>query len=573
MRTSNGKLRSGDNLDVLKDQDSGSINLIYLDPPYNSGRDYNVVVEDSLAHEAAYTDTWTWDERSITTYSHLKLERIGSAGAIATWLQAMERTLLDVDQSLFAYLVMMSVRLLECHRVLSPFGSIYLHCDPNASHYLKMMLDLIFGKKYFRSEVIWKRTSAHNNARRHGPCHDVILFYTKSDKYVWNITYHARDGKEKYDGEDEDGRRWIRGDLTGAGATDGESGQPWRGVDVAAKDRHWAIPNRLRDEYQQLTGKLLIGSTQEQLESLLSSGLVVFPKKEGGVPRYKNYISERKGIPLQDIWTDLQPVTATSEESVEFDGQKPMALLERVILSSSNPGDVVLDPFLGSGTTALAAQSTGRSWVGIEMTPKSLLIAKRRLSEMFGPECFDEENDWPCDLEAAKHLAAVDKNKFEVWAVRQLRGVHSGKRGGGDGGKDGKFVMKGFSDNKTRLGLISVKSGALPISEVRAAQTILQNEKAEVLLFVSFKDELTAGKRREALGQGVFSSGHEDNPHVYPRVQFIAVEDMFAVADPATLARLPGFVTMPDLSKTKAGHDRELREIVNNLEDLLPQED
>jgi len=188
MRTSNGKLRSGDNLDVLKDQDSGSINLIYLDPPYNSGRDYNVVVEDSLAHEAAYTDTWTWDERSITTYSHLKLERIGSAGAIATWLQAMERTLLDVDQSLFAYLVMMSVRLLECHRVLSPFGSIYLHCDPNASHYLKMMLDLIFGKKYFRSEVIWKRTSAHNNARRHGPCHDVILFYTKSDKYVWNIT-------------------------------------------------------------------------------------------------------------------------------------------------------------------------------------------------------------------------------------------------------------------------------------------------------------------------------------------------------------------------------------------------
>ena len=236
------QLYYGDNLDVLRRyiQDE-SVDLIYLDPPFNSRQDYNVLFAErdgsrSSSQIMAFEDTWEWNLDAEHAYQEI----VEGGGRVSDAMQAF-RTFLG-HSDMMAYLAMMAPRLMELRRVLKVTGSIYLHCDPTASHYLKMLRDAVFGPQYFRSEIVWKRTSAHSSAKRYGPIHDLLLFYSKTDAYVWNDLFQPYDEtylSEFYTHKEPDGRVWRRSDLTGAGIRHGETGLPWRGIDVTTKGRHW----------------------------------------------------------------------------------------------------------------------------------------------------------------------------------------------------------------------------------------------------------------------------------------------------------------------------------------------
>lgn len=286
------KLYYGDNLDVLRRyvQDE-SVDLVYLDPPFNSRQDYNVLFAEkdgtrSASQIMAFEDTWEWNQESSRAYEQI-VER---GGPVAEVMIAFHTFLRGSD--MMAYLAMMAPRLVELHRGLKPTGSIYLHCDPTASHYLKMLMDAIFGPQNFRNEIVWKRTSSHAGAKKCGCVHDIILFYSKEDGFKWNILFQAYDPdylETFLDTVDNEGNRYKRADLTGAGRSGGESGDPWRGIDVNAKGRHWMFGR----------------ATLEQLDA---EGRIHWPKKAGGVPRLKQYPKDLPGVSLQDVWTDIRPM-------------------------------------------------------------------------------------------------------------------------------------------------------------------------------------------------------------------------------------------------------------------------
>jgi DNA modification methylase len=365
----------GDNLTSLRGLADESIDLVYLDPPFNSGRDYSHDDGDTI--EVAYVDTWMWGpEAEASLEDSVGRYTFGAPKRTMDFLVSVRAVLAN---STMSYLTMMAPRLIELHRVVKNTGSLYLHVDPSASHYLKILLDLTFGERNFRAEVIWKRSSAHNNARRPGPLHDVILFYSKSDNYTWNPTYHeySKEYPQEYDGHDA-GRMWGKRQLTGQGLRGGDSGKVWNHYDPSKSGRHWAISNNLRKEYAHLKGEPLTGPLLHQLDKLNEAGFIIAPQK-GTLPYYKHFI-EPHGTPLQDVWTDIAHVGSRKKEYVQFEGQKPVALLSRIIQASSNPGDLVLDPFLGSGTTAVAAEKLGRNWLGFELSDTTAKIAKTRLS-------------------------------------------------------------------------------------------------------------------------------------------------------------------------------------------------
>jgi len=255
------KLYFGDNLHVLREHIAPeSVDLVYLDPPFNSNANYNILFKspegaDSDAQIEAFEDTWHWNDNAEKAFDDVM--RSGNSDAFEL-LRAMRAFLGDND--MMAYLAMMAVRLIELHRVLKPTGSLYLHCDPTASHYLKLLLDGVFGPKSFQSEVVWKRTSAHSGATRYGPIHDIILFYTKSGKYVWNEQLTPYDQvyiDAFFTHTDEEGRRWRRTDLTGPGTRKGDSGKPWRHYDPTESGRHWQPPSYFYDKYKAKTGREL----------------------------------------------------------------------------------------------------------------------------------------------------------------------------------------------------------------------------------------------------------------------------------------------------------------------------
>jgi site-specific DNA-methyltransferase (adenine-specific) len=360
------RLYYGDNLEVLREHIAdASVDLIYLDPPFNSNAGYNVLFKSASGAGAdasieAFDDTWTWGESAQNALMDIAK---GTNRPLQVMMAAMHSAI--GENPLMAYLAMMAVRLVELHRVLRDTGSLYLHCDPTASHYLKLVLDAVFGAENFRNEIIWKRTSAHSSAKRYGPVHDTILFYSKGSEYVWNKTYTPHDAAYLdtfFDQEDADGRRWKRMDLTGAGTRNGETGQIWRGIDVTAKGRHWAYP-------------------PSKLEELDAAGRLHWPAKEGGMPRLKQYPEDLPGVPLQDIIGDIKPMHNLAQERLGYPTQKPRALLERIIAASSNPGDVVLDPFCGCGTAVDAAHKLGRQWIGIDVTHIAIGMIETRMRE------------------------------------------------------------------------------------------------------------------------------------------------------------------------------------------------
>ncbi|MDE2787261.1 MAG: DNA methyltransferase [Chloroflexota bacterium] len=351
---------TGDNLDILRGLNSASVDLIYLDPPFNSNRNYAAPV-GSAAAGAAFKDTWTLSDLDVAWMGLIADEQ-------PAMYQVLQTAGLTHGKGMQSYLCMMAVRLLEMRRVLKDTGSIYLHCDPTASHYLKLLMDSIFGQNRFRSEITWRRTNAHSDTRQgrkqHGRVHDVILYFTKSQQWTWNPVYTPYDPQyiEKFYRfvEPETNRRYRLGDLTAPGGA--SKGNPH--YELMGVTRYWRY-------------------SQERMQELVDAGRVV-QRRLGAVPAYKRYLDEMPGVPLQDSWDDIGPLQAQSKERIGYPTQKPLALLERIIKASSNEDDVVLDPFCGCATACVAAENLGRRWIGIDISPKAVELVNMRLQQTMG---------------------------------------------------------------------------------------------------------------------------------------------------------------------------------------------
>ncbi len=370
----NRTIWTGDNLDILRGLNSECVDLIYLDPPFNSNQDYSAPV-GSKAAGAAFKDTWTLSDLDVAWM-----------GIIADKQPAMYQVLqtagLTHGKGMQSYLCMMGIRLLEMRRVLKTTGSIYLHCDPTASHYLKLLMDAIFGRQSFRSEVTWRRVNSTGRGRRRYPNNaDTLLYYTRSEEFHWNRPYkpHTPEYVTKFYRhiESNTGRRYRLDNLKGAGTRTGDSGAPWRGVDPNDTGSHWAVPGFA------LPDGARSWSTQKKLDYLEQIGRIYWPPK-GSVPAYKRYLDEMPGTPVDTIWDDIRGIQAQSAERTGYPTQKPLALLDRIIKASSNEGDMVLDPFCGCATACVSAEELGRQWVGIDLSPKAVELVNLRLKEFMG---------------------------------------------------------------------------------------------------------------------------------------------------------------------------------------------
>ncbi len=507
-----GVLFYGDNLPILREYipDEG-VDLVYLDPPFNSNRNYNVLFKDesgkySEAQIEAFEDTWHWSEAAEQTYYELWTT---APDEVSKAMVAL-RGLIGTNQ-VMAYLVMMTARLVELHRVLKPTGSLYLHSDPTASHYLKVVLDAIFGPTNFRNEVVWKRTTAHSSAKKYAPIHDVILYYGKTPTVVWNeprTQYDQAYLDKYYRFDDGDGRLYWRADLTGAGIRHGATGQPWRGVDPSAKGRHWMVP-------------------PDELDKLDAEGRIYWPPK-GGVPQHKRYREELKGKAVADIWDDIDRINPVGGERLGYPTQKPLALLERIISTSSNPGDVVLDSFCGCGTSVAAAQKLGRRWIGIDITHLGVALQKYRLEDMFPGIGFEVIGE-PKDLDGARRLAHDNRYEFQYWAGSLVRakplggkpGSKAGKKGA-DKGIDGVISFFDGGPSPQRV-LVQVKSGKVSSRDIRDLVGTVDREKAAIGVFLTL-EKPTKPMTDEAVSAGFYHSPGWGRP--YPRIQILTIEEL-----------------------------------------------
>lgn len=499
------KLYYGDNLGMLQQHiPTASVDLVYLDPPFNSNRSYNVLFRDKSGDEStaqieAFDDTWSWGWESENLY--LDLLNGDSPLAVKDALEAMRKLLGDND--VLAYLVMMAARLIELHRVLKSTGSLYLHCDPTASHYLKILLDAIFGPENFINEIIWKRTSAHNRTVRFGPVHDVILYYARGKKWTWNKQYTSYDEEyvaSFYNRIDEDtGRRYQLSDVT---SNNPGSRYEWKGLPPPGR-RYWAY-------------------AKERMEEFEATGRLVYSKNN--IPRYKRYLDEMPGQLLQDVWTDIGPIGAKAAERLGYPTQKPLSLLERIIVASSNEGDVILDPFAGCGTSIDAAQKLGRRWIGIDITTIAIDLIDARLRHTCGEAVKDtyEILGIPRDLAGAEALFARSPFEFERWCVMLIDGQPNEKQVG-DNGIDGVIRIPVDAKGNSQRVLASVKGGATNPGHVRELIGTLESQHAAMGVFISMKKP-TRAMMDAANHSGIYA--YPVNNRKYPRVQIITVEEL-----------------------------------------------
>ena len=490
---------------------------------------------DSEAQITAFEDTWHWSEAALATYFDLVQD---SPAQVATAIKAL-MDLIGHNQ-MMAYLVMMAARLIELERVLKPTGSLYLHCDPTASHYLKILLDAIFGTENYRNHITWKRTSAHSSAKKWGPISDNILFYTKSNNFVWNRVYQPYDQQyidDYYRHEDKRGRYQVV-DLTGAGKRQGDSGRPWRGVDPTESGRHWAIPgSSLEAAYPDRDLSAL--SVQERLDLLDEAGLVHWPT-HGEKPRHKRYLDEAEGVLIQDIISDIRPLGARAKERLSYPTQKPEALLERIIRASSNEGDIVFDPFCGCGTTIAAAHKLNRRWIGIDITHLSIALQKFRLQDQFelvSGSDYDVIGE-PVTVDAARALAHDPDNEgryqFEWWALsligaKPTDGKSGSRRGkkGADKGIDG--IINFFEENEKGkpipgTAVVQVKSGKITARDIRDLKGTVERENAAIGVFITLENP-TQAMTKEALAASYYESpGRRDKR--YRKIQIFTIGDL-----------------------------------------------
>jgi len=464
------ELYYGDNLDVLRRKIAAeTVDLCYIDPPFNSKRNYFQIYNNQgggdAAQAQAFVDTWSWGEDAIAGLEYiLDINRLHGkgGGGNAHWTEQTVELIRGLEKvlgrgSLLAYLVHMTLRIVEIHRVLKPTGSFYLHCDPTASHYLKLVCDAVFCGQGgdFLNEIVWKRTHSHGGAKRFGPIHDIVLLYTKSSSFIWNpqfTEYSDSYLKNFFKYEDRRGR-YRATILTGSGPRNGSSGKPWKGYDPTSVGRHWAIPGYMRE---------LIGETataQEALDKLEALDRIVWPVKGEGTPSFKQYVTDMEGTQLQDIFDDIKPISSQAAERLGYPTQKPEALMERIIKASSNEGDTILDAYCGCGTTVAVAQRLGRRWIGIDITYQSIALILKRLEDRY-------KDDWPAieaqikldgvprDLESAMALANRKDDKtrkeFEKWAILTFskNQARINEKKGADGGIDGIAYFVKDSDGK-----------------------------------------------------------------------------------------------------------------------------
>jgi DNA modification methylase len=520
----------GDNLAVLRNEvASDSVDLIYLDPPFNSQANYNVLFKSPTGKAAdaqieAFEDTWHWGEEAERAFAAVLASPATQAAEL---LRAMRSFLGEND--MMAYLTMMAVRLIELHRVLKPTGSLYLHCDPTASHYLKLLLDAIFSVRNYVNELIWKRTSGksdHVQGASHWPrLHDIIFYYRKDvERGSLNpvfAPYEPEYTKTKYPHLDPDGRRFGLWDMTGPGGA--AKGNP--SYEVMGVVRFWRF-------------------SKERMDQLISQGRVVQPRPNA-IPRYKRYLDEMPGVVMGDLWEDLSPVNSQARERLGYPTQKPVTLLERIILASSKEDDLVLDPFCGCGTTIHAAQKLGRAWIGIDVTHLAISLIERRLKDAFPGVAF-EVHGTPKDLESAIDLARRDKYQFQWWAVSLVDArPYGGKKKGADGGIDGILFFRSDKD-KTEKALVSVKGGDnVGVGMVRELIAVVEREKAAVGVLISLALP-TRAMEREAAAAGRFEGPFE----AVPKIQIITLAELFQGKRPR-IARIDSAATFRTAAREK----------------------
>ena len=502
----------GDNLDILKRYiPDESVDLVYLDPPFKSDQNYNVLFKEKNGSEAAsqiraFEDTWTWDQEDEAVFADI----VTKGGKLADCLQAF-RTLMGPCDML-AYLVMMAPRLVELRRIMKPLASIYLHCDEIASHYLKILMDSIFSIQNFRNAITWKRTFSHGNvSKNYGAVCDNLLWYSKGNQYVWNqlFTPFAQDYVEKtFKYKDPDGRRWQSVTLRNPGqrpnlyypftASNGITYQP--------HPNGWSCDITRMKQY-------------------VKENRLHYPAKPDGALRLKMYLDESPGIRLQNLWDDIPPIGAQAAERLGYPTQKPEALLERIIRTNSNEGDLVLDPFCGCGTTIAAAQKTGRRWIGIDITHLAITLMKTRLSDAFGDQLSYKVIGEPTSIPDAEALAASDPYQFQWWALGLVGARPIEEKKGADKGIDGKIVFQGDAVGKFEQVIISVKAGHTGRDHVHSLGGVINREKAAIGVLITMLDP-TGPMKEEAVTAGFFESKTWGKK--YPKIQLLTIAELLA---------------------------------------------
>ncbi len=498
----------GDNLDVLrrhiKDE---TVDLVYLDPPFKSNQDYNVLFAEkdgtgAASQFKAFEDTWEWNQASAAMYEEI----VEAGGRVSDVMQAFRRFLGTND--MLAYLTMMAPRLVELRRVMKTTASIYLHCDPTASHYLKLLMDAVFGPQFFRTEIIWKRSTAHSDTkqgrRQHGRIHDVLLFYTKTDAWTWNPMFTPYDhdyigSKYKYI-EQGTGRHYRLDNLTGPGGA--AKGNP--SYEVMGVTRFWRY-------------------SKQSMDALIREGRIV-QTRAGAVPQFKRYLDEMPGLPLQDVWRDIQPINSQAQERLGYPTQKPEALLERIVKMGSNEGDTVLDPFCGCGTAVAVAQRLKRDWIGIDITHLAIGLIKHRLRHAFGEEVSKTYQviGEPVSVPDATELAHEDPYQFQWWALGLVGARPIEQKKGSDQGIDGRLFFHDEGENgRTKQIILSVKSGHVGVKDVRDLRGVIEREKAEVGVLLTLEDA-TKPMETEAASAGFYKSPWGN----HPRLQVLKIAEL-----------------------------------------------
>jgi len=499
----------GENLEILRNEiKPDSVDLIYLDPPFNSKAAYNRLFRTPKGHEPhaqtiAFEDTWHWGDQAEREFAELVQQPNID---VSEMMQALRRFLGEND--MMAYLTMMANRVLELHRVLKSTGSMYLHCDPTASHYLKLLLDGVFGGENFISEIIWKRTHSHGDPqRKFGAITDTIFCYAKTQAYVFKPQYRSFDPqyiKDTFKYTDHDGRLWQSVTLRSPNprpnltypytASNGITYQPHR--------NGWSCDETRMRRYDK----------EKRLH---------FPKKTDGALRLKMFLDESQGVKVQNLWDDISPISSQAQERLGYQTQKPLQLLERIISASSNEGDVVLDPFCGCGTAVHAAEKLKRRWIGIDITHLAISLVEERLRKAF-PGVDFEVHGTPKDLDSARDLAIRDKYEFQWWACSLVNAEpYQGKKKGADSGIDGVIY---FQDDKTiKKIIVSVKAGEnVSVPMIRDLGHVVNREKASRGYFVTLTKP-TRPMREEAVKAGFYVNPMGKSR---PKIQIFTVEGL-----------------------------------------------
>ena len=508
------KLYFGDNLNILREcVPDASIDLIYLDPPFNSNANYNVLFkeksgEQSAAQITAFEDTWQWSLEAEAVYKEIVTS---GPRKLADLMQALLAFLGRND--MMAYLVMMAIRLVELHRVLKPTGSIYLHCDPTASHYLKLLLDAAFGPENFRNEITWKRrvgmSSAVHESNRFGTCTDIILFYSRTHDTPFRPQYN-KDSLEyqeyvrtRFTMVDENGRRFQPDNLTNP-AYRPNLIYEYKGYKPPPNG--WAI-------------------SREKMEQWDREGRLYFPKNKNSRIRRKRFVDELKGMPVQNLWTDIAEINSQAQERLGYPTQKPEALLERIIKASSDEGDVVLNPFCGCGTAVAVAEKLKRRWIGIDVTYLAINLVQRRMRDSFGEHLGPYEIiGAPTDVHGAEALKEINPYQFEWWAVDLVnaRPAKDHKKGA-DTGIDGYINFFDDKSGQAKQVIVQVKSGYIGVNHVRDLKGVLEREKAPIGVLITLR-EPTKPMLTEAAAGGFYES--KDFPGRYPRLQILTIAEL-----------------------------------------------